>query len=68
LASKVLYLVLWNKVMGDLDHFIGQVRIPISSLNLCEEVRKWYPLDSKGTNIWVKVKQKQSHFHFFRSN
>ena len=48
--SNVLYVVLWNKVVGELDHFIGQISVPISSMNLNDgEIQQWYSLETKGT-------------------
>ena len=49
--SNVLYVVLWNKVVGELDHFIGQISVPFSSMNLNDgEIQQWYSLETKGTS------------------
>jgi len=51
LTSNVLYLELWNKIVGDLDHFIGRLRIPFSSLNLKnDEICHWFSFVSKGNS------------------
>ena len=48
-AIYTLYLTMWNKVLRDMDYFIGQVLIPISTVNISsEDISQWYCLTSEG--------------------
>jgi len=49
-SQMLLYIVLWSRVDGELDRFIGQVKMPLSipSLEIGEPIQLKLPLNSNG--------------------
>ena len=52
LASRTLWLSVWDWDRFGRNQFLGEVRLPLSSLNLTDTVDYWYSLQDKVRTIF----------------
>jgi len=68
ISSFVLFITWWNRVYTEPDHFLGFVRIPLSSINLLEgDIFRKYPMITTGNYIIV-VSLKKLIKNYFEAN
>ena len=55
LASRTLWLSVWDWDRFGRNQFLGEVRLPLSSLNLTDSKDHWYTLNDKVSKQYVYV-------------